>query len=174
MPSRAARRRELNFSASGSREILAAAAAVRLANRTIRNDINRATRATLNPVWRDEVTRRARTALDRKVLARGARILAGNPPVAVAASSNRPLKGGFHPSSQFYAVEFGANRDRVTTYQRQGVEVTRHTARQLPARTKGGRVVFPALKQTAPRAVALWVQLVVKKFAEAYEKGGVQ
>src|SRR4029077_3631290 len=127
--------------------------------------------------WTAEVASRARTDRDRAVIAKGARILPGNPPVAVAASSRRKMHGGLVPAEDYAPVEFGTDRGKVTTYERKSShggqhDVTRHTARQMPSRARTGRVAYPAVKQIAPRAVALWVQIVVKKFAEAFEAGG--
>jgi hypothetical protein len=164
------------LSVRGSRELKAVALALKAARRDVRNDINKATRATLGPVWKAEIANRARTSLDRKVLAQGARIAAGNPPTLVAATSTRRLKGGLIPVESWHAVEFGADRAAVTTYTRASVKgnshkVTRHTRRQLPPRYRKGRVVFPAAAELAARATALWVQLVVRVFNEAVEKG---
>jgi hypothetical protein len=164
------------LSVRGSRELKAVVLALKAARRDVVNDINKATRATLSPVWQQEVASRARTSLDRRVLAQGARILAGNPPVLVAANSKRRLKGGLVPAETWFAVEFGANRNAVTTYDRKSTkgnvhQVTRHTRRQLPPINRKGRVVYQAAKEIAPRATSLWVQLVVRKFNEAVEKG---
>jgi hypothetical protein len=164
------------ISVRGSRELKAVVIAVKAARQSVRNDINKATRATLGPVWKAEVASRARTQQDRKVLAQGARILAGNPPVLVAAKSTRKLKGGLVPVESWAGVEFGASGDDVTTYTRTSTKgtshkVTRHTERQLPPRYRKGRVVYPASAEIAARAAALWVQLVVRVFHEAFEAG---
>lgn len=150
---------------------------LKAADRTVRNDINKATRATLNPVWRDLVARRARTRLDTRVIAAGARIAAGNPPAALAAQSKRKLPGGLTPVESWSAVEFGADQDTVTTYTRTKprggtTTVTRHTTRQLPARSPKGRVAYRALREIGPRATALWVQIIVRRFNDGAEKGG--
>jgi hypothetical protein len=164
------------LSVHGSVELQAVVIALKAARRDVRNDINKATRQTLSPVWREEVTSRTRTSLDRRVLAQGARILAGNPPTLVAATSTRRLPGGLVPAAQWQGVEFGANRDAVTTYKRRSTggvihDVSRHTRRQLPARRRKGRVVYQAAADLAPRAASLWVALIVRKFNEAVEKG---
>lgn len=162
------------LSVRGSRELRAAVLALRAARREVRNDINRATRQIMNPVWRTLVASRARTALDRRVLDTGVRVAPGNPPALVAAGSRRRLPGGLVPAEQWHAVEFGANREKVTTYSRRSPsggthQVRRHTARQLPARNRKGRVVHPAVADIAPRLAALWVQLIVRKFSDAAE-----
>lgn len=164
------------LSVLGSQQLRAAVLALKVARRDVRNDIARATRQTFNPVWRDEVAKRARTPLERRVIAAGARIAAGNPPAAVAATSKRKLPGGLVPVESWQAVEFGAARSTVTTYTRRSVngkshKVTRHTTRQLPARNRRGRIAYPALEAVAPRLAALWVSIIVRKFNEAVERG---
>lgn len=166
------------LSVRGSRELQAAVLAVSQARRDIRNDLNRSTRALLSEPWKAEVAKHARTDLDRKVIVKGARILAGNPPVAIAAASTRKLAGGLVPTQDWPAVEFGASRNKTTTYPSRspkGRAFTvhdRHTTRQLPPRIKGGRVAFAALEAIGPRLASLWVQQVVRTFAEGYERGG--
>lgn len=164
------------LSVHGSDALRAAVLGMKLARREIKNDINRATRATMNPVWRDEVGYRVGSKMDRRVLAQGARILAGNPPVAVAATSKRALSGGLVPAVQYAAVEFGADPNQVTTYTRRSPnggthKVTRHTTRGLPRRSPKGRVVYPAVKDLGPRLASLWVSIIVRKFNDALEKG---
>jgi hypothetical protein len=160
------------ISVRGDDRLKAAVLAVAAANRDLRRDINAATTSTIGPVWASEVTARAVTTLDRAALAKGARIKGGNPPSAVAASSTRKLKGGLIPADTWAPLEFGANRGKVTTYKRRGRKggthtVKRHTTRQLPARTRSGRVVMPAFAEVAPRTVSLWVSLVVKVYNDA-------
>ena len=165
------------ISVRGHDALRAAVLAMKAADKDIRNDINRATRATMNPVWRSVVDAHATRHRDARIIAQGARIIPGNPPVAVAANSRRPLRGGLVPSEQWAPVEFGANREKVTTYQRRSPkgtmhQVTRHTARQLPPRRRAGWVAYPALAETIPRMLSLWAQLIIKKYAEAAEKVG--
>jgi hypothetical protein len=160
----------------GSEALRAAALALRAADRDLRNDINRATRATLGPVWTGELARRSRTRMDTLVLARGARIAPGNPPVAIAANSGRKLRGGLIPRESWAGFELGARQDRKTTYTRSTpsgtTTVRRHTTRQLPPVERKGRVVWASLRGVAPRAVSLWVQIIVRKYNEAAERGG--
>src|SRR5690606_20908093 len=153
---------------SAPAELRAVVLLFKAAPRAIRNAINRDTRAALNPVWRGLVAQRARGRFDQLVIVRGARIKAGNPPAAVAATSKRALSGGLVPGDKWYAAEFGADRGKVETYDRRSPSggthtVTRHTARQLPARTKRGRVAYAALADIAPRAVSLWAHIIVRR-----------
>lgn len=160
------------------REFQAVTLALRLMGKELRKDINTATRTTLNPTWKSLVEIHAQRHDDTKILVPGTRIAAGNPPAAVAASGTKRLKGGGTPNSLGRAYEFGAvNRNAVRSYDRKSKnggthKVTRHTQRQLPAATRQGRVIYPAFADFAPRMVSLWVQIVVRKTHEAFEKGG--
>lgn len=157
------------------RELRATVLALKAADRDLRNDINRATTATMGPVWKSLVEANASRPMDARVLAKGARIKPGNPPVAMAAMSRRALSGGFVPTDRWHAFEFGADRETTTTYERRSPlgtvhQVTRHTRRQLPPRIRAGRVVYPAFADIVPRLISLWVQLVIRKYADAAER----
>lgn len=158
----------------GTRHTQAAVLAFKAADRDLRRRINTATRASLNPVWRRAVAANARTATDRAVIVKGARIAAGNPPVAIAASSTRPLRGGLIPAAQWPAVELGAARNQRTTYTRRSPKgrthtVTRRTRRQLPARDPSGRVALAAFAELGPELVTLWLRVIVRSYYDAAE-----
>ncbi len=141
----------------------------------LRRQLNRQTRDTLGPVWKGEVMSRAKTPLDRAVIGAGVRIKAGNPPAALAAQSGRARRGGLVPADSWAPVEFGANRSKVVTYRRRSPAgkvhtVRRHTARQLPARVKSGRVAFPALREVGPRAASLWAATIVRTILDTLDK----
>lgn len=164
------------LSVRGDDRLKAAVLAMKAADRDLKRKINQATVSTIGPVWASEVASRALSAVDQRVLGRGARVKAGNPPTALAASSTRALRGGLVPADSWAAYEFGQSRDRVTTYQRRSVKgqthrVSRHTTRQLPARNRSGRVVYAAWQEVAPRTVSLWVQLIVRTYVDAVGKG---
>ena len=152
--------------------------AMKAADRDLKRDINKATRDTMNPVWRALTAQHVTRRLDQAVLVKGARIAAGNPPRAVAATSSRKLGGhGQVPTAWWQAVEFGVGADHRTTYDRRSRKggrhsVTRNVTANLPQRNRNGRVLYPAFAEIAPRVAALWAQIVVKKYAEASEAGG--
>lgn len=140
----------------------------------IKRQINEATRTEANPIWQDEVASRLRSPMDRKVLGAGVQVKAGNPVVMRAATSTRAIGGRLRPASDYPGWEFGANRNKVTTYKRKSKrggthKVTRHTARQMPARNRKGRAIYPAFTAAAPRLGSLWVQTVVRCIQEAAE-----
>lgn len=166
--------------AGESRELRAVLLGMKRLPREIRNDINRSTTATIGPVWKDEVTRRASSKMDARVIAAGTRLKPGNPPVLLAAQSRRPLKGGggLVPRDGWQGREFGADRGAYGTYSRRNLvaagthQVERRTGAQLPARKPKGRIAYPAVAEVAPRIAALWVQLFVRRVHEYAEGKG--
>ena len=148
--------------------------ALKAVEKPVRAEISKETRGTMNPVWRDAVASRAATRMDAAVFGKGARIAAGNPARAVAASSRRALSGGFVPDRDGRALEFGVDRSKESTYTRRGKhgthQVTRHTRRGLPARNRRGRVVYPAFAEFGPRLTSMWVQIVVRNIHKALEE----
>ena len=164
------------LSVKGNNTLKALVLAFKAADRDIRNTINRETRAKMSPVWKSMVELHATYAVDAAVIAKGAKIQAGNPPVATAATSKRALRGGLVPADTWQPIEFGAvAREKLTTYDRTSPKgtphkVTRHTARQLPRRADKGRVAYPAFAAVAPRLAALWAQIVVKTYMDAADR----
>lgn len=163
------------ISVKGDDRLRAVALMMRQIAQPVKREIDKRTRTTLNPVWRQLVDEKLERPRDRAVLGKGVRVKAGNPPALVAASSRRPLGGGLIPAYQWSGIEFGANRDEVETYSRRSSKggshkVTRHTARQMPPRYRKGRIIYPAFAAFAPRAVSLWVQTVVRTIMDAYEE----
>lgn len=165
-------------SAATDDTLKAVALALRLMPRTMRNELNKESRAMGNAIWRPIVDSHAVTKMDRLVLAKGARVKPGNPMVLTAASSKRPLKGGggLVPDSDGRAWEFGStSRANVRPYERRNPKaagshtVNRRTARQMPARKPNGRVVYQAAAEAAPRITAFWVQSIVRKIYDAHE-----
>jgi hypothetical protein len=156
-------------------EFKGAALALKATTREIRNDINRTTRAEGASWWKDAITRKATSKMDRLVLAKGARMQPGNPARAIAASSRRPLEDGLVPDTDARAWEFGTTEPQhQDTYSRRtkgggSTRVTRHVKRQLPAATNRGRVVYPAWAEVGPRLVSMWVQVIVRKIYESLE-----
>lgn len=158
------------------RELKAVVLAFKQLPRAVTAEINKATRDALNPIWKAEIDARVRTPMDARIMAAGARVKAGNPPVVQAASSTRPIgrTRRLRPAEDWQGWEFGGDREKVTTYERTSKnggthKVTRHTARQMPRRIRTGRVAYPAFAATAPRMAARWVQGVVRVIHEAAE-----
>ena len=165
------------ISVQDSRELQAAVLAMKAADRGLRTEINRATVATIGPVWKQVVQANATRPMDARVLAVGVRVKAGNPPVAMAANSKRAVGRSKRlvPADRFRGYEFGVGNpnafSRYTRRSRNGGthQVERRTMRHLPRFTKTGRVVYPAFADIGPRVVSLWVQLIVEKYNNAAE-----
>lgn len=157
----------------GVRELQAAAVALRGIDKDMRRDITKGTRAVVGPVWKQAVEKNATRPMDRAVLVPGTRVNVGMRPSLIAASSRRSLSGGLVPTDDWKAYEFGGKRGLTKKYRgRRGgktFDVTRHTKRQLPEFKKGGRVLYPAVADIAPRVFALWAQTVVRLVYKAFE-----
>jgi hypothetical protein len=160
-------------------EFQAVVLALKAAPKEIRSRISRETRETLNPIWREEIANHAGLSRrDNLVFGKGARVAAGNPAVAMAATSKRALRDGsspFIPDELGRSLEFGAyDRGRPSTYTRKSRKgnthsVTRKTRTGLPPQNRRGRVVYPAFAEAAPRMLSLWVQTVARVVHEAFE-----
>jgi hypothetical protein len=165
------------LSVGDTRELQAAVLALKSADRELRGNINRATVEVGNAIWRPTVEAHATRHMDARVLAVGARVKGGNPPVAMAANSTRPVgkTKRLIPATMWQGFEFGADRESYSRYQRVNRTtggthtVERRTMRGLPPRYRKGRVVFPAFADVAPRMVSLWVQLIIKAYNDAAE-----
>jgi hypothetical protein len=165
------------LSAKGSPELRAAAIALKGVDRDLRSTINRATAQQGNEIWRSEVAAKTRRPLDEAILAKGARVASGNPPMAVAASSKRPIGKSRRliPDERWPGYEFGTdNKNAYSKYRRRSKNggthtVERRTMRHLPPRYRKGRVLWPAFAESAPRVDSLWVKTIVKSVMDAAE-----
>lgn len=158
-----------------SRELQAAILGLRRAEKEIQADVRKYTRQLLLPEWQKGLAERAESRLEHRVLVETGRIKMSNQNVRMSSATvGRKLSGGLNPKTQSAAVEFGADRSKITTYEarsRKGTvfKVTRHTSAQLRPRRRGGYVVYPTAKAMVPRFASLWVQTVVRRFRDALE-----
>ncbi|WP_413450208.1 hypothetical protein AA0Y32_06020 [Georgenia phoenicis] len=167
------------LSVENSPQLQAAVLAMKAADKDLRRDINQATRETMNPVWKSLVDAHmaGTSVMANRVLNKGVRIAAGNPPRAVAATSTRGVGDGKRvtPARDYAGWEFGASRNAYSRYERKNRArsgyhvVERRTMRHLPPRTPKGRHIYPAFADIGPRMVSLWVQLIVRKYHDAAE-----
>jgi hypothetical protein len=120
--------------------------------------------------WLQSITAEASTPLERTVIAGTSTIAVGDQNVRVqAAQKGRRMSGGLQPKVDWPAVEFGADRNKVTSYVRKGHRVRRHTARQMRGRRRGGYVFWPTAEDMTPRLASLWVQTIVKGVSNLFE-----
>jgi hypothetical protein len=161
---------------TGIEEARVAVAALRNVDADLRKEVNKQTRSVLNPIWRDEINSRTSHPMDSRVLAKNARVTAGTRPALVAAKSSRALSGGLVPSQSWQAYEFGGNRHKVKEYtgrspKGKSYRMKRKTQRQLPQKTKGGRVLIPSTQASIGRIGSLWSQTSIWLVFEALKKG---
>lgn len=173
--------RPLMPSAAAVRELHAVVVSMKALPAKLRATVRTDTRTTMGPVWKQLVTGNARTTQERAVLAggtsgAGVRIAGTNPPVLVAASSRRARSGGLVPADDYSSVELGTRRPNLrATWSRTSPEGTRHQVRGWPERQlqnyrKGGYVVFPAVREIAPRIVKFWTASIVRHVYDALER----
>lgn len=157
----------------GSQELQDIVLAINRSERDVQRAIRTYTKSELTKPWLDAINDRASTKLERRVIASTATLSVSNQNIRIqSAAKGRKLKGGLDPKVDYPAIEFGANREKVTTYRRKGAQVKRHTARQLQSRTASGKVFYPAASEMIPRLARLLVQTVVKVYADMFDGKG--
>lgn len=140
-----------------------------------RKQLRVATKRDALPIWQEEVGANVHSRLDALIFGRTARVAVTDKGVRLqAARIGKPLSGGLDIKSQWYADEFGADREAVRKIAMRSPKgkqytATRHTQRQLPARAPKGRVAFPAVADSIPRIMSLWMQTVTRAGHEALE-----
>lgn len=149
--------------------------------RELKNDVRKAQRSQIGPIWKAEMDR-ARGAgglvhPQRVTFAAGTRVKAGLPATLVAGGSNRKMPGGATPSDLARPMEFGTNRrEHYTRYRRRSKNggshvVERRASRQIRLVRRNGYVVYPAVSQTIPRLIGVWVVDGVQKSIERALEG---
>lgn len=142
----------------------------------LKADLRRAQRDQVGQIWKSEMDRsRMRGDVvqeQRNLFAVGTRVKAGLPIVLVAGGSRRRMSGGGSPALLSRPAEFGSSRrqNRTRYFMRTPagrVAVTRHASRQLRLTRRNGYVVHPALSQTIPQVIGLWVTQVAARLLAA-------
>lgn len=147
------------------------------AGKDLRTSIYAESRRILGQEWTFALYERAKTAFEHRVLVQGARIRVGTQGFTVtAATSRKALRGGLKPVEDWHAAEFGSYPKKATieTTSPKGKRytVTKMINTQLRRRNRQGFVVMPAARNIGHRLVALWVQLVVREFRDAFDRRG--
>lgn len=157
----------------GSSELQTMVLAINRSQLEVQRAIRTFTKARITRPWLDEINERAATTLERRVISATATVAVSNQNIRIqSASKGRTMSGGLNPKTDYAAVEFGGAREKQVRYSRQGKRVTRHTARQLRARNTKGYVFYPAATKMIPRLASLWVQTVVKTYADIFDGKG--
>lgn len=143
--------------------------------RDLKNDIRKVQRASLNPIWREEMAASKGTPMHSVIFRSGNRTKAGAPMMLVAGAANRRLSGGATTGELAKAYEFGSTtRNNYTKYRRRSTKgkthtVTRRTRKQLPSFRRGGWIAYPAAARAIPRLTSLHVQTLMRRIYLAAE-----
>lgn len=157
-------------------------AAWRALPKDLRNEIRKAQRAELNPIWRaamsESLAAHQSTPLHAVVFRTGTRVQAGLPLSLIAGGGARRVSGGASLDDLDTMVEFGTKRrERYTRYSRRargrgsGTPVVRRSARQLPPFRATGWVVYPAASQAIPKIIGTWVHAITLRIEQSIDGG---
>ena len=159
-----------------SRELQAVILAVKASRTNIRKAIRQQSKKVIQPEWQKGMAEHAESLLESRVLVASATVLVSDQNVKLrSATKGRRLSGGLNPKTQYYAAEYGADREDsrpVEGRSRKGKAYAipkRHTKRQLRSRRQSGYVYGPTVASMVPRIASLWAQTVVKVMADALE-----
>lgn len=155
-------------------------AAWRALPKDLKNEIRKAQRAELNPIWRaamsESLAAHQSTPLHAVVFRTGTRVQAGLPLSLIAGGGARRVSGGASLDDLDTMVEFGTKRrERLTRYNRRargkgsGTPVVRHAARQLPPYKANGWVVYPAAAVAIPRIIGSWIGHITDRIERAID-----
>jgi hypothetical protein len=141
----------------------------------VRKQIRVATKTDALPIWQQTIGANVETRAEALAFGRTARVAVTDRGVRLqAARVGKTLSGGLSVKTQWQGLEFGADPKvvrKVETTSRKGTSYTavRHTQRQLRPRKSSGYVVFPAVAESIPRLMSLWLQTVARAGHEALE-----
>jgi hypothetical protein len=157
----------------GSQELQDIVLAINRSETAVKRAIRSYTKSELTRPWLEAINERASTTLERRVISATATVAVSDQNIRIqSAAKGRKLSGGLDPKNDYAPVEFGASREKVTSYRRKGAKVTRHTARQMKGRKAQGYVFYPAASEMIPRLAKLWVQSVVKIYGDIFDGKG--
>ena len=153
----------------GSQELQDVARAIQSSEKEVRSAIRAFTKARLTTPWLQEIAAEADTTLERRVISSTATVAVSDQNIRIqSASKGRRLSGGLQPKVDYGPVEFGAGHKK-RSYTRKGHRVTRNTTAQFRGKRRQGYVFYPAAREMIPRLASLWVQTVVKTYADIFE-----
>lgn len=156
--------------------------AVIFAMKTLPTELRRQVRQHVKKIGQPEFTQvmreHAQTRLEHRALADTARLSSSDQNVRLSSATvGRSLAGGLTPKEQYHAVEFGADRNKRTSFtqtSRKGHRYqvrNKHTAAQLRPRRRNGYVFFPAAAAIIPAIASLFAQTVVRTVGDALDGG---
>lgn len=130
----------------------------------IRKQINRATKAEAQPIWKTETAQMAVTKIQIRTLSETAKVGVTNRNVFLRA-------GGGKYANLLTAAEFGRPASApVKSKSRLKKPYTRATGGLFGDRDRRGKVVFPAARGSMSRFASLWIQTALRTLHETGEK----
>lgn len=130
----------------------------------VRKQINRATKAEAQPIWKTETAERATTRIQQRTLVDTAKVGVTNRNVLLRS-------GGGKYAALKSAAEFGrAATAPIKSRSKRGKAYTRTTGSLFGDRDQRGKVVFPAARDSISRFASLWIQTSLRSLHEAGEK----
>lgn len=163
----------LRVSAYSNRQLLAVLRGLRNLDRETKKQLRPHLKSLVQTAWQAELSERASTRLEQRVLVSTARTAVSDQNVRLkSASVGRSLSGGLRPSESYGAVEFGAPpRVQAVRSRRRGTPYATKRNVNAPLRpsNRRGYVVFPTLANIIPRVLAMYVQTFVRAIHEALE-----
>jgi len=153
-----------------SRDLQAIVTVAKGLPREVAAQLRKHTRRVVEPAFREEVTGRAGTRLEQRVLADTARVSVRDNNVVLKSATVGKVHGT--PAAELAgAAEFGMNPNRpIRQRSRKGKVYTRRAGAAFRAPKRGGYVFHPAVSDFIARAAALWAQTVYRTTAEEFEK----
>lgn len=159
----------MRIDVQGSRELQDVILALKNSDAETRRAIRTFTKAEITRPWLEAINKEAGDILERRVIAATATVAVSDQNIRIqSAAKGRKLSGGLQPKLDYGPVEFGA-AGKKKSYMRKGHRVTRNTTAQFKPRNRKGYVFFPAARLMIPRLARLWVQTVVKTYADIFE-----
>ena len=145
-------------SAEAAADLRAVRRAMDAAPAVLQRLLNATAAEQLSAGWQEELSQFQATPAQQKFVLADAEALPG--PASLRVGAGRGILAR--------VFEFGTNdREKYTTYQRQGRSgrthsVTRRASRQVPQRKAGGYIVYPAANRLGTRVFQMWGELIHK------------
>jgi hypothetical protein len=166
------------ISVNDSEAVRETIAALKLANKNVQKQIRAQSKRVIEPVYKEALATAAgstRSFYGQGII-QSARVKISEQNVTVSTGSTKgKFRNGLDMRKSIRSMEFGSSGGRKTTYNRKSRrggthKVTRLTMGQFGPKAPKGRVFYPAVRELAPRVISLWVQTVIREYADALER----
>jgi hypothetical protein len=135
-----------------------------------RRQMNKASKAAMVPIWKEEVTANAETRLQHRVLVDSATVGVTARNAFLRSGGTGTLRTGTPVSMLAQATEWGLASDRtVASRSRAGTEYTRRAGNAFGPRRRDGHVVWKAARRSIPRIASLWIQTAMRTLLDAID-----